>query len=208
LTQGSTATSKKASNESEDRFLKLLVTQMKNQDPLNPMQNAELTSQLAQISTVNGIEKLNSNFTGLSTDLNASMVQMQMLQGVSMVGRQVLTEGNTLNIQNGQATGGFSLDSAATSVDIDIKNNAGQVVDRLSLGYGKKGHNNFQWIPPANTTSEKYTFSVSAKEGNNALVTTLLSSDFVEAVNNKDGTLNLQLRNGTEVPYSKVKSFY
>ena len=60
---GSTSTSSTTSTTSvqaqQDRFLKLLVTQMKNQDPLNPMDNAEITSQMAQLSTVTGIEKLN-----------------------------------------------------------------------------------------------------------------------------------------------------
>ena len=53
----STATKKTAVQETEDRFLKLLVTQMKNQDPLNPLDNAQVTSQMAQLSTVSGIEK-------------------------------------------------------------------------------------------------------------------------------------------------------
>ncbi|MEO7151273.1 MAG: flagellar hook capping FlgD N-terminal domain-containing protein, partial [Burkholderiaceae bacterium] len=63
-----TATPLKTSNEagSADRFLKLLVAQMQNQDPLNPMDNAQVTSQMAQINTVNGIEKLNTTVQGLS----------------------------------------------------------------------------------------------------------------------------------------------
>lgn len=51
-----------SSADGEQRFLKLLVTQLNNQDPLNPLDNAELTSQLAQMSTVSGIEKLNTAF--------------------------------------------------------------------------------------------------------------------------------------------------
>jgi flagellar basal-body rod modification protein FlgD len=58
-----------------DRFLKLLVAQMQNQDPLNPMDNAQVTSQMAQINTVNGIERLNTTVQGLS----GQFVQMQAL---------------------------------------------------------------------------------------------------------------------------------
>src|SRR5687767_3240367 len=56
-----------SASEQQDRFLKLLVTQMKNQDPLNPLDNAQVTTQLAQINTVTGIEKLNTTVQTLST---------------------------------------------------------------------------------------------------------------------------------------------
>jgi flagellar basal-body rod modification protein FlgD len=206
LTKGSTAVSKNANSETSDRFLKLLVTQMKNQDPLNPVDNAQVTSQMAQISTVTGIEKLNTSFSSISSSLTNSFAQMQMMQGVSMVGREVVTEGNSLNIADGKGRGGFDLTTAASSVEIDIKNAAGRVVDHVSLKSGKVGQNDFTWTPPASGTSEKYTFSVTAMSGKTALIATPLSKDFVDAVNTKDGNLNLQLRNGSEVAYSKIKS--
>ncbi len=202
LTQGSTAVSKNANSETSDRFLKLLVTQMKNQDPLNPVDNAQVTSQMAQISTVSGIEKLNTSITSMSS----SFAQMQMMQGVSLVGHQVVTEGNALNINDGKAYGGFSLDSPASSVEVDIKNGAGTVVDHLSLGGAKAGTNGFDWTPPSSAASDSYTFSVTAKNKSTALTATPLSTDFVDAVSTKDGNLTLQLRNGTEVAYSKIKS--
>ena len=75
-----------------ETFLKLLVTQMQNQDPLNPMDNAQVTSQIAQINTVTGIQSLNTTVAGLG----AQFTQLQALQGVSLVGRDVTLEGNTL----------------------------------------------------------------------------------------------------------------
>ena len=77
LSSGAGATPTANEAGSADRFLKLLVTQMQNQDPLNPMDNAQITSQLAQINTVNGIDKLNTTVEGLNTQF----VQMQALQG-------------------------------------------------------------------------------------------------------------------------------
>ena len=62
------------STEQQDRFLKLLVTQMKNQDPLNPLDNAQVTTQLAQINTVSGIEKLNTTVQALSSSMLANAV--------------------------------------------------------------------------------------------------------------------------------------
>jgi flagellar basal-body rod modification protein FlgD len=73
----STATS--SSQASADRFLKLLVTQLQNQDPLNPMDNAQMTSQMAQINTVQGIEKVNESIQAMSSQF----VQMQAMQGAS-----------------------------------------------------------------------------------------------------------------------------
>ena len=87
---------------SADRFLKLLVAQMQNQDPLNPMDNAQVTSQMAQINTVNGIQQLNTTVQGLTTQFT----QMQALQGASLVGHDVIVPGNKLDIANGVGQGG------------------------------------------------------------------------------------------------------
>src|SRR3990167_8083696 len=86
---GAAATASTAA-DTQDRFLKLLVTQMKNQDPLNPMDNAQVTSQMAQLSTVTGIDKLNVTLQALSD----SMASSQSLQAASMIGYGVLVPGN------------------------------------------------------------------------------------------------------------------
>ena len=77
-------------SEQNDRFLKLLVTQMQNQDPLNPMDNAQVTTQLAQISTVSGVDKLNTSINQMSSLL----LQSQTLQGAGLVGKDVLIAGS------------------------------------------------------------------------------------------------------------------
>ena len=69
-------------------FLRMLTVQMQNQDPLNPLDNAQITSQMAQINTVSGIEKLNTTVQGL----NGQFMQMQVLQGTALVGRDVTTD--------------------------------------------------------------------------------------------------------------------
>ena len=74
------------SSEQQDRFLKLLVTQLKNQDPLNPMDNAEMTSQMAQMSQLGGIEKLNATLESLATSLNGT----QAVQAAALVGHDVM----------------------------------------------------------------------------------------------------------------------
>src|SRR5262245_12635921 len=105
-----------ANGNSEDRFLKLLVAQLQNQDPLNPMDNAQVTSQMAQIQTVSGIEKLNSTVLGL----NSQFAQLQTLGGAALVGRSVLIEGNRMAVENGAGHGGFELASQADRVKLEV----------------------------------------------------------------------------------------
>ena len=101
----STAANSNSVANTQDRFLKLLVTQMKNQDPLNPMDNAQVTSQMAQLSTVSGIDKLNTTLQALSSSMTAS----QSLQAATMIGHGVLTPGSSLDLLNGVAIGGVQL---------------------------------------------------------------------------------------------------
>lgn len=70
-TSAGAASNLTSASDQQDRFMKLLVAQMKNQDPLNPMDNAQMTSQIAQINTVAGIEKLNSTVEGLASEFAA-----------------------------------------------------------------------------------------------------------------------------------------
>ncbi|HLL12932.1 MAG TPA: flagellar hook capping FlgD N-terminal domain-containing protein, partial [Rubrivivax sp.] len=121
--------------DAADRFLKLLVTQMQNQDPLNPMDNAQVTSQMAQINTVSGIEKLNTTVEGL----NNQFVQMQAVQGAALVGRIVTLAGNRLDISGGGAVGGFELASTADSVKVEVVNPAGRVIDTIHMGSQAQG---------------------------------------------------------------------
>ena len=117
-------------NASQDRFLKLLVAQLNNQDPMNPMDNAQMTSQMAQINTVTGIQQVNDTLKSMAEQFTA----MQVLQGSSMVGHDVLIEGNTLTAKNGVASGAIDMAGRAESVKIDILSPGGQVVQTINLG--------------------------------------------------------------------------
>jgi flagellar basal-body rod modification protein FlgD len=194
-----------STTDASDRFLKLLVTQMQNQDPLNPMDNAQVTSQMAQINTVTGIDKLNTTITGMSN----SFTQMQMLQGASLVGHGVLLEGNQLHVDeaSGQAVGGYQLSAAASQVRIEVLNSAGAVVDTINqsgMGAGRQG---FSWKPDdANMSTSGLTFKVTATSNGKAVTATPLMSDLVNAVSTTDGSLNLELLHSGSTAYSKVKA--
>src|SRR5437764_48161 len=117
----SIAASTTDANATSERFLKLLVAQMQNQDPLSPMDNAQVTSQMAQINTVSGIEKLNNTVAGLATQFT----QLQAIQGASLVGHDVVVPGNGLQITNAVGEGGFELTAPADQVKVEILSPAG-----------------------------------------------------------------------------------
>jgi len=124
-----------SANQIQDQFMKMLVAQMKYQDPTDPMKSSEMTSQMAQISTVDGINKLNTSMSSLLTQMQSS----QAYEATNLVGRSVLIPGNTMNLINGQAAFGAQLDTSATSLKVNILNGAGQTVDVLTLGPQKAG---------------------------------------------------------------------
>jgi flagellar basal-body rod modification protein FlgD len=194
------------SNEagSADRFLKLLVAQMKNQDPLNPMDNAQVTSQMAQINTVDGITKLNATVKGL----NSQFVQLQALQGASLVGREVSVPGSRLAISEGVGEGGFELAGAADSVKLEILSGAGVVLATRDLGAASAGRHDFDWPAGTHVDGEAQRFRVTAKAGSATVVAAPLMLDRVESVSAGGESLTLQLQRSGNVEYSAVKSVH
>jgi flagellar basal-body rod modification protein FlgD len=182
LATGTAASGTKAS-DIQDRFLKLLVTQLKNQDPLNPMDNAQLTSQLSQISTVTGIEKLNAEMQSLS----ASFLAAQSLQSAGLIGRTVYTEGNALHYNgSAPARGGVELAQSVDSLKINVVGPSGNVVRQIDLGARQAGLVGFSWDGlsdgGANAAAGSYTFQVIAKSGGQTIPAGALMSGQVSSV--------------------------
>jgi flagellar basal-body rod modification protein FlgD len=187
-----------------DRFLKLLVAQMKNQDPLNPMDNAQVTSQMAQINTVTGIDKLNSTVAGLS----AQFMQMQAMQGASLVGHDVIVPGNKLDIDaaTGVGQGGFEIQTPADAVKVEILAPSGAVLQTLNLGAQGAGMHSFDWQAGTATDSSGLTFRVTATAGGVAIASTALMRDRVDAVTTNGNSFNLELEKSGSTPYASVKA--
>ena len=160
-----------AAKEASDRFLTLLVTQLRNQDPLNPLDNAQVTTQLAQISTVSGINKLNDTVASLS----ASMAAGQYLQATGLVGRDVVVAGGKLTLAEGKAPYGMALAKDADAVTVTIKDAAGVVVRTIELGAQKSGIRTFAWDGKNDAgkamTAGDYTMSVTATSKGEAVTT-------------------------------------
>jgi len=187
---------------SQDRFLKLLVTQLQNQDPLSPMDNAQLTSQIAQINTVTGIATLNTSVQGLSSQF----LQMQTLQGASLVGKNVIVPGNKIDIADGVGQGGFEIATPADAVKVEVLSPAGQVIDTINLGAQSAGVHGFDWVAGSYDNTSNLTFRVTASSGATKLDATALMRDTVNAVSASGSALQLQLARAGTVDYSTVKA--
>ncbi|KAB2926498.1 MAG: flagellar hook assembly protein FlgD [Dechloromonas sp.] len=158
----STSSSTSTTAEMENRFLTLLMAQIKNQDPLNPLDNAQVTTQLAQLNTVNGIERLNATLSQLLSGYNES----QAMQAAGMIGKNVMVPGNNLPLASSQAVGGGSLASAADRVLLTVKDSAGKVVQTVDLGEHAAGDFFFAWdgkdADGKVLADGKYTFAIEA----------------------------------------------
>ena len=189
---------------SQDRFLKLLVAQLNNQDPMNPMDNAQMTSQIAQINTVTGIQQLNETVKGLVSQF----ASQQMLQGSAMVGRQVLVEGDSMavNAETKAAYGALDLSASAASVKVQVLNASGKELGVVDLGSLKAGRYNFEWDASDHPDSGPLHFNVVAQNGEANVPATPLTIDQVVGVSQENGALQLQLGRGDTVDFGTIKS--
>lgn len=195
-----------SSADSEQRFLKLLVTQLNNQDPLNPLDNAQLTSQLAQMSTVSGIEKLNSAFQSLLAQSGSS----QVLQSASLIGRSVLVPGNELALKQGVDVP-FAVDvtGAADSVKVSITNAAGDVVRSYELGALPQGVKTMSWDGLTDNGTPvaegAYTVNVGALGGASTVAASALTYAKVVSVAQGHDGVSLDLESGRKSSLSDVR---
>ncbi len=186
-----------ASNSAEmrDNFMTLLVTQLRNQDPLNPMENNEMTSQLAQINTVSGIESLNDTMQTINGQMDAA----KAMQAAGLIGKAVLVPGDKLLVgESGQTTPfGIELDAPAGDVKVTIYNNSGVPVRQLNFDQVGSGSQSFVWDGVMDDGSPapagSYKFSVEAANNGDAVSFKQLNYAQVMAVSNTANGLRLDL---------------
>jgi len=193
-----------------DKFMTLLVTQLKNQDPLNPLDNAQVTSQLAQLQTVTGVNKLNET---LNT-LKASYQSSEAMQATNLIGHGVLVEGNNVTLSGSKAIMGVELSGDVDSLKVVISDKNGKEVQTMDLGKQKAGVIPLAWdgVPdatkldsngkPVTLADGEYSFQVVATRGGDKVAMNdakALAFDSVASVttNSLDGVkLNLPSKGG------------
>ena len=178
----------------QSSFLTLLVAQLKNQDPTNPLQNNELTTQLAQISTVSGIEKLNTTLGSVSGQLTNN----QSVQASALIGHGVMIPGSKI-LAGSEATTpfGVELQQAADKVTATITDNTGKVVRTLDVGALTAGVHTFTWdgsMTDGTTAPDgAYNVAISASNGGTQLVAQPLNFALVNGVTLSNGKTLLDL---------------
>ena len=204
-TASSSTGASSTASQLENRFLTLLMAQIKNQDPLNPLDNAQVTSQLAQLNTVNGIEKLNTTLSQLLDGYN----ETQGMQAAGIIGKNVMVAGKNLPLTNGQAVGGVLLDGAADKVTLTIKDSTGKVVQTENLGEREAGSFYFGWdgkdADGKQLSDGKYTFAVEASANGKKVGATAMQIGTVSAVTRSSDGFLLDLGSFGDVAFKDVQ---
>lgn len=196
--------------EIQDRFMSLLVAQLKNQDPLQPMDNAAVTSQMAQLNTVTGINNLNTTMQNMASSFAAS----QTVNATSLLGRTIMVNGNDLTLGGGKpADGALDVQQATDAVSVAVLNGAGKTVRTIDMGALAQGTHQFSWDGKDDTGSTlpdgRYTFAVSATAaGQKAAVGTLDITSVVGLQNDPATGSKLLTAAGTQVAVSDIKQIF
>ncbi|MBP0596954.1 flagellar hook assembly protein FlgD [Herbaspirillum sp. LeCh32-8] len=203
----------------QNRFLTLLIAQMKNQDPSNPMDNSQMTTQMAQLSTVSGISQLNATLSTLMGNLSSS----QALQSANMIGHSVFAPGNNIQLTSDttkaedgtetttqKAVFGVQLDTAASNVTVTVKDSTGAVVRTMDLGSQASGTAPVIWDGTNDAGGKaadgKYTFTVTASNNGTAVNATALAFGTVASVTTASDGVKLNVTNiGTIKPTDVVQ---
>jgi flagellar basal-body rod modification protein FlgD len=142
LQTSASKTKKDASSLDQNDFMKLMLQQLKSQDPLNPADNTEFISQMAQLTSVSGISEMNENLAGLTKSLYSA----QLLDASSLIGKDVLLETEFAALPSGGSVQGqVNLATSTTALDIEIIAPSGEVIGKVPLGPQRAGTIPFEW---------------------------------------------------------------
>lgn len=191
---------------SQNDFLKLMTSQLQNQDPMKPLDNSEFVSQMAQFSTVSGIQNLQNSFSTLATSLSSG----QALQASSLVGHNVLTPSTSAALTAG-GTVALGVDSPASGdVVVNVTDASGQLVRTIDLGTQSSGLSKFQWDGLTNSGAAApagtYKFTAVVGSGSQAQAATMLTAGKVNSVSlSSSGALNLDVQGIGSVAFNTIR---
>ncbi len=206
-TSGAAAQSAQSSQQlGQNEFLKLMLAQLKNQDPFKPTDPTQFLSQLAQFSTVTGIQNMQTSMADLATSLRST----QVLNGTSLVGREVLAPATTDTIEAGQTVrGAVDVPNGGSAIQVTVKDASGALVQRFSVP-ASSGLNEFTWDGRDSSGTAvpagAYTFEVAANVAGKAQALDPMLSSRVASVtlDPKSGSLTLNTSTGA-VPITEVR---
>ncbi|MCO8163433.1 flagellar hook assembly protein FlgD [Pseudomonas sp. 21LCFQ010] len=193
----------------KDAFLQLLVTQMKNQNPLDPQDNTQFVSQLAQFSSLESMQNLTSSVDAIATTYKSS----QALQASSLVGRSVIVDAGSTYVEAGKGlTGSLVLPASSTSTTVSVYDAEKNLIDTVDVGAKSAGTQSFAWdgLKDDGTAfpSGTYTFSANASiNGEGTALTTYLPATVSSVkMSTAGGDMTLNLAGGSSIALSKVQT--
>lgn len=200
------STTAKSKELGKDAFLKLLITQMKNQDPLKPMEGIEMTQQLAQFTSLEQLQNLNSQFTSM----NSAIQSQNNYQVLNLVGKNVKAKGSSISVSGGVPTGGsFTLEAAAT-VQATIYGSSGELVRTINLGALKAGTHSLTWdgLTSKGTAAAdgvyQVEFTTKGSDGKPVECSTQMQGKITGVTFNPDGTVSLSM-SGIKINISDIQ---
>lgn len=179
----------KGDMSSTDTFMKLLVAELKYQDPMDPMQNRDMVAQLATLSSVQKLTSIDDKLGGLQQ----GTLQDSSLQSANLIGKTVTAKTNRLTLNSiGDAAGGFKLANDAESVKVSVLDSQGNPVQAFDLGALKSGQRSFSWdgknAAGQRVAAGNYSFKIDASNAAGAVVASTEVSGLVSEVAYSNGT--------------------
>ena len=209
ISNKNTNDSKKVDDLGKDAFLKLMITQLQNQDPLNPAKNEDFIAQLAQFSSVEGIQNINSSIGDLATSFKSS----QALEASSLVGRQVQISSNEARLtDNGEVKGTITLNSDVSDIKLSIEDSTGNVIRLLDIGSHQRGDVNFSWDGSNNSgarmTNGSYTLKANGiADGQDTQLSLAVGANVNSVTISQNNDMLLNVDGVGAIPLSDVKRF-
>ncbi len=200
---GASATGRTRLAENFDTFLTLLTTQLKNQDPLSPMDSTQFTQQLVQMTGVEQQLLTNDLLEKLVTNTGSGVST-----AVSLIGKEVRAEADVAALKNKKAEWTYALDRDATDVKLEILDEKGRVVKSVAPTDNKAGDHTFTWngknAAGSDMADGTYTLRVTAKDSQGSTVTSKIFADgLVTGVEQSDGSTLITIK-GAQVPWDKI----
>ncbi|WP_097461754.1 flagellar hook assembly protein FlgD [Mangrovitalea sediminis] len=191
----------------KDQFMNLMLAQLNNQDPLNPTDNTQFLAQLAQFSSLEQMQNLNTSVQSFSSQFRSQ----QALQASAMVGRSVVAQSNTASLgASGKISGFADLANATNDLKVQVLDSSGSLVKTMDLGQQPAGQVAFNWdgkdAGGNSMPTGSYTLNAVASDGagGSAQVPTLISANVNSVSIGSDGSITLNLADMGSVPLSSV----
>lgn len=194
----------------KDKFLQLLVAQMKNQDPINPMDGKEFASQLAEFNSVEQLIGVNDGLSSLQDSQEMMRTEMSNSMAASLTGKHVRALSNRITLEGGEDVNiQFELNNTAEEMDIIVKDASGSEVKRESFAGVAKGENSWTWDGKNNDgvpmPGGEYTVEVDASNGEEAVDYRMFTEGTANRVRFTGNGVMLSI-DGVEVPISDVET--